>query len=197
MFIDKFIYFIGEYRMPAKKQITKEMILETALKLLREQGFEAINIKQLAKELKCSTQPVYLSFTGMEELRSALIPLAVKEFENAMITDSENGAVRLYDMEYIRFAKREPKLFCFLFMRANAFAETKRILLPIIEQSMKELMDRYHISHEEADYLHDHLWMHAHGIASMIATDFCDWNMEKVTLMLAESKAAFTEKYEV
>lgn len=30
---------------------------------------EAVNIKALAKELHCSTQPVYLSFASMDELR--------------------------------------------------------------------------------------------------------------------------------
>lgn len=44
--------------MPAKKQITKDMILGAALKLLKEQGYDAVNIKQLSKELGCSTQPV-------------------------------------------------------------------------------------------------------------------------------------------
>lgn len=182
--------------MPAKKQITREMILTAALRILKKQGFEAMNIKRLAKELKCSTQPVYLSFSGMDELREALIPLAVKEFETMMKKNSSDGIIRIYDMEYIHFVKSEPKLFCFLFMRANAFAEIKRTLFPIIEQSITELMDTYHISHEEADYLHDHLWMHTHGIASMIATDFCDWDMAKVENMLKECKVAFTKKYE-
>ena len=177
--------------MPAKKQITREMILNAALKLLKNQGFDAVNIKGLAKELKCSTQPVYLSFSGMEELREQLIPLAVKEFETIMKSDNKDGIVRLYEIEYIYFAKNEPNLFCFLFMRANAFSEIKRTILPIIEQSVKELMDKYNISHEQADYLHDNLWMHAHGIASMVATEFCDWNMEKVSYMLEQSRNAF------
>lgn len=183
--------------MPAKKQITRDMILNAALKILKKDGFEAVNIKGLAKKLKCSTQPVYLSFTGMDQLRSELIPLAVKEFKDIMRKKGKNDRIRLYDIEYIYFAKNEPKLFCFLFMRANAFEEIKRTLLPVIEQSVTELMDTYHISHEEADYLHDHLWMYAHGIASMIATDFCDWDMLKVNRMLEECKTAFTEKYEV
>lgn len=182
--------------MPAKKKITRDMILQAALKLLKERGFEAVNILELAKELKCSTQPVYLSFSGMDELRSELIHLAVMEFENFMKSDGKGEVIRIYDIEYIHFAQNEPKLFCFLFMRANAFSEIKRILLPVIEKSIQELMDTYHISHKEADYLHDHLWMHTHGIASMIATDFCDWDMEKVNYMLEECKQAFTGKYE-
>ena len=182
--------------MPAKKQITKEMILDAALKLLREQGYKAVNIKGLAKELGCSTQPIYLSFSGMEELRKELIPLAVAEFEQYMRSGSKDGVIRLYGMTYIQFAKEEPRLFCFLFMRPNAFTEIKQALLPMIERSIEELMGPYHIGHEEADILHDRLWMHAHGIASMIATNFCDWDMEKVGQMLVDCKRAFTGEYE-
>lgn len=182
--------------MPAKKQVPREMILTSALKLLTEQGCEAVNIKRLAADLGCSTQPIYLSFSGMDELRAELIPLAVKTFEEAMKSESADGVIRLYDMSYIRFAKGEPYLFCFLFMRKGAFAETKKSLLPMIETAVEELMSLYHIGHEEADLLHDQLWMHAHGIASMIATDFCDWNMKKVSRMLADCKDVFTKKYE-
>lgn len=52
--------------MPAKKQITKK--LNTALKLLKEQGYGAVNTEQPAKEMGCFTQPVYLFFSRMEEL---------------------------------------------------------------------------------------------------------------------------------
>lgn len=182
--------------MPAKKQITKDMILDAALKLLQNQGYDAVNIKQLAKELGCSTQPIYLSFSGMDELRDELLLVAVEEFVTYMKKNSRDALVSLYDVSYIHFAKEEPRLFCFLFMRANAFAEMKQAVLPIIEQSVNRLMDTYHISYEEADILHDQLWMHTHGIASMIATNFCNWDMEKAGTMLTECKRVFTEKYE-
>lgn len=183
--------------MPAKKQITKEMILNAAMKLLREQGYEAVNIKRLAQSLGCSTQPVYLSFSGMEELRKELVPLAVAEFEKYMRKENKDSIIRLYGMTYIQFAKEESPLFCFLFMRSNAFSEIRQALLPMIETAIAELMDNYRISHEKADILHDQLWMHAHGIASMIATNFCNWKMEKVEKMLFDCKCAFTQKYEV
>lgn len=180
--------------MPAKKQVTREKILASAMKLLKEQGSEAVTIQKLARELGCSTQPVYLSFTGMEELRGALIPLAVAEFR-AYMADGE-GPVRLYDPRYLQFAREEPRLFRFLFMRPGAFSEIRQALLPMIEESVAELTETYHIDSQQADILHDQLWMHAHGIAAMIATDFCDWDMEKGKRMLAQCKRAFTERYE-
>lgn len=169
------------------------MILNTALNLLREQGYEAVNIKQLANALNCSTQPIYLSFSGMDALRGELIPLTVAEFEKYM-KDGAN-TVCLYGIRYIQFAKEEPHLFRFLFMRSNALAEIKQALLPMIEHSITELRNTYHIAYDEADMLHDQLWMHTHGIASMIATNFCNWNMKKVERMLADCKHAFTQTY--
>lgn len=50
--------------MPAKKQITKDMILDAALTILKQDGMQAVNIKALAKTLNCSTQPVYLVIQG-------------------------------------------------------------------------------------------------------------------------------------
>lgn len=52
--------------MPAKKQVTKEMILGAALRVLMEGGTEAVNVKSLAAELGCSTQPIYLSFDNIK-----------------------------------------------------------------------------------------------------------------------------------
>lgn len=183
--------------MPAKKLITRDMILNAALVILKKRGYDNINIKELANELKCSTQPIYLSFTGMDELKKELIPMAVDEFENIMKNNNKDGVIRLYDIGYIQFAMNEPRLFNFLFMRANSFEEIKKKILPMIEQSIKELMDIYNISYEEADYLHDNLWMYAHGIAAMVATSFCDWDMSKVKYMLSECRDMFTKRYEV
>ncbi len=182
--------------MPAKKQITKDMILKAAFKLLKQQGYQAVTIKKLAKELKCSTQPIYLSFTGMDALRHELIALAIEEFKKTMQVENQQNTIHLYGIEYVQFARKNPNLFYFLFMRSHAFDETKQMLTPIIEQSINEFMDLYHISHDEADHLHDHLWMHSHGIASMIVTDFCDWDLEKVNFMIDNCKKIFIKEYE-
>ncbi len=80
-------------------------------------------------------------------------------------------------------------------MRQNAFIELKEALSPIMQESIKRLMARYGIEYDEAHHLHDQLWMHTHGIAAMTATDFCDWDMEKVRRMLAECETYLTKKY--
>ena len=181
--------------MPAKKQITREMILSAALKLLREGGIEAVNVKMLARELNCSTQPIYLSFSGMNELRTELTAKAVELFTQKMKC-AGTSSPDLFGMSYIHFAMTEKELFRYLFMRSNALSEIKEALVPMMERSISELMEKYNINHAEADYLHDQLWMHTHGIAAMIATDYCDWDMSKAQRMLNRCQKALVREYE-
>lgn len=60
--------------MPAAKRISKEAIIDAAAAVLRIGGFEAINARSVAEALGCSTQPIYLSFRNMEELKSGADP---------------------------------------------------------------------------------------------------------------------------
>lgn len=179
--------------MPAKKQITRDMILSAALDMLKDGGMEAVNVKSLAQRLNCSTQPIYLSFDNMDALRGELSSLAVREFLRQMKGNREE--VALYGMAYICFAQEEKQLFRFLFMRQNAYAELREALLPIMHSSISRLMERYQIDRDEAHHFHDQLWVHTHGIASMIATGFCDWNMDKVQNMLSECEQYLSRKY--
>ena len=48
--------------MPSSPKIPKELILEYALKMLIRDGYAALNIKALAKEIGCSTQPISWHF---------------------------------------------------------------------------------------------------------------------------------------
>lgn len=64
----------------------------------------------------------------MEELRQKLIPLAVADLKSYMKSGSENVAVCLYGMQYIFLCAGGSRLFCFPFMRPNAFSEIKQTL---------------------------------------------------------------------
>ena len=48
--------------MPRSVQIIKEKILAAAMNILIRDGYSAVNIKSIAKELECSTQPIAWQF---------------------------------------------------------------------------------------------------------------------------------------
>ena len=179
--------------MPARKQVPQKMILAAAMELLKSGGIDAVNVKAVARKLNCSTQPIYLSYDGIDSLRSELNTEAVNVFLHRV--EDTDSRLPLCGMSYIQFAQQEPQLFRFLFMRQNAFSELGNALTPVLESSISTLMEQYKICYEDAHFFHDQLWMLAHGIASMIATGFCTWEMTKVERMLHENEQCAARKY--
>lgn len=53
--------------MPPKAKVTKDMIINAAINVIREAGVENINARTVAKKLNCSTQPVMYHFETIEE----------------------------------------------------------------------------------------------------------------------------------
>ena len=102
--------------MPPKAQITKEMIVEAGLELVRMCGAEALNVRRVAAELKCSTQPVMYHFSTVEELKDEIYS-AADEFHTGYIMNvGENeDSMLAIGMRYIKFAAEEKHLFRFLF----------------------------------------------------------------------------------
>ena len=56
--------------MPSSPKIKKEDMLKTALDIVMESGYSALNIKEVAKRLGCSTAPISWQFGGMDGLRT-------------------------------------------------------------------------------------------------------------------------------
>lgn len=63
--------------MPAIRKTSKEAIINAALDVLRESGAAALNARNVAKKLGCSTQPIYLCFQNMEDLKAAMTQQAI------------------------------------------------------------------------------------------------------------------------
>lgn len=97
-------------------QITREMILDTALGLLIREGHEKVTIKSVANALGCSTQPISWTFSNMENFRSALAEYALEYANEKMLSGSDNTLEEYgrVGIAYIDMAFDEPNLIRFL-----------------------------------------------------------------------------------
>lgn len=64
-----------EIPMP-KQRITREMVVDAAFSIAREQGMEQVLVKHIAARLGCSVQPIYSYCRNMEDLRNAVMQRA-------------------------------------------------------------------------------------------------------------------------
>ena len=59
--------------MPRKSVYTREMVLEAAVEVFKNEGYEKITVKNIAKQLGCSIAPVYAAYTSMEDLKRDVV----------------------------------------------------------------------------------------------------------------------------
>lgn len=58
--------------MPRKVQYSREMIIDSAIKMVREKGPECINARDLGDYMGCSSRPLFTAFRNMDELIDAV-----------------------------------------------------------------------------------------------------------------------------
>ena len=96
-----------------KQKITKKMILDAAFTLLRTQGYESLNARNIASQTGCSVQPIYSCYSNMSELMEELF-LYTQQY---LTTYIEKNADKNYYFAsigrcHIGFAREEKYFFC-------------------------------------------------------------------------------------
>jgi len=176
--------------MPPTQRFSKEDILNTAFQLVREQGFENLNARNIAKMLNSSTQPVFSYYENMTELKTDLFAM-VNEYHSRYfdkVETDENLFVHI-GMAYIDFAIEEPNFFRLLFM-SNGFSGTglndffvdygydcndrlfnaiSQVVDPNLPESNRMFID---------------IWLYAHGIASMLVMNTLPTPRSEIKSML-------------
>ncbi len=173
--------------MPPKVKITKEDIVNTALKIVRDKGEDALNARAVAAYLNCSTQPVFSNFATMEDLQNKTLEAAYDLYLGFIKKEAESGdypKYKSFGMAYVRFAKEEKELFKFLFMRDRTGMSIGTS--PDFEESVQLIMESNGVTEETARLVHLELWTCVHGMGTMLATAFMPLDMELVSKILTD-----------
>ena len=104
--------------MPSSPKIQKETILKTAFDLLLREGYPSINIKTVASELGCSTQPISRQFGSMEGFRKELLAYCIEQLRTFFSTKGNrvSDIVSGIAKGYINLAFDFPNLYKYLYM---------------------------------------------------------------------------------
>lgn len=178
--------------MPPTARFSREDVLHAAYALVRREGPGALNARALAREMHCSTQPIFRLFSGMEELKHEIMSLADENICGCMrqrASSSCNPYVSVC-MTYMLFARDEPELFKLLFMRDRmsdgSFGKEYDIAwgFPMIESSVG-------VNREDAIKLYERSFFYVHGLAVCIATKYTPCMEEaRMEALITESLVA-------
>lgn len=159
--------------MPPKARITREMVIDAAFAITREQGIASVNARAVSEALGCSTQPVMYHFRRIEDMKRAVYAKA-DAYHTAFITQPGEGNPMLsIGMNYIRFARQEKHLFRLLF-QTNEF-EGKSVVGLMEDEALAPviavLSGATGVPHKQARSMFRLLFLLVHGYASMLANN--------------------------
>lgn len=183
--------------MPPKFRFTKEEITNAALSITRKNGLSGLTARSLAAELNCSVKPIFGLFENMEAVQQEVYSAAYNLYRNYLQEDMSKGKYPPYKasgMAYIRFAKEERELFKLLFMRDRSqenTEENREEVKPLLELIQRNLG----LCEEDAYLFHIEMWLYVHGIATMIATSYLDWQDEFISKVLTDAYTGLKYRY--
>ena len=170
--------------MPPKPKVTSDMIIDAAVDVVRQDGFESINARAVSKRLHCSTQPVMYHFETINALKQAAFKRVDQmHTEYLMNIADEQDPVLGIGLNYIRFAVEQPQLFRFLFQSGYAQEHSlpemidSEELAPVIA-AMQEgaSQDGCEMTVQQVKDVCLTVALFAHGYASIIANNQLEYD---------------------
>ncbi len=165
--------------MPPKTKVTAEMVVNAAIEVARQSGYESINARTVSGQLHCSTQPVMYHFSTIESLKKAAYKrLDQLHSEYMMNTRPGQDPILGIGLNYIRFAVEEPQLFRFLFQ--SGYAEENNLLEMVDSEELVPVLAAMRegagLNMEKTRQVFITVALFAHGYASIIANNHLEFD---------------------
>ncbi len=148
------------------------MIIDTALAMIRAEGWASLTARNIARRLNSSVGPIYSILNSMGALEEELVRNVVEMLMASMNTPRTDDPILDIGLGYIAFARDEGQLFkCFIEEKYSALRKTYREKL--WEESRKKFIDdsRYNdLTHEEIYQHRRKMFVFTYGMAVLLNT---------------------------
>lgn len=113
--------------MPPVKKYIKEDIINVAYNIVKNEGYEGVNARRIARELGCSVQPIFHNFSSMDELNKEVYVKIYDKYKEYMISgkDNKENAYKHMGLAYIKFAKDYPEFLRFCLCKKQTLAQNQ------------------------------------------------------------------------
>lgn len=165
--------------MPRNAIYKKEEIIDVALQIVREQGYEALSARSLSKALNCSITPIFTMFENMEEVVECTFKAAGRVFANYFesVTDYV-PAFKEFGMRMVSFARQESNLFNFLCQEGD-----KTIIPHQAVECMQHVCTDFAIDNEKREAFNRQIWTFICGLVAVSSADREKYTDEVVSEM--------------
>jgi AcrR family transcriptional regulator len=180
--------------MGAKTSLTRNAFVEAAFKIVREKGLEKLSARSLAKELHCSTMPIYSYLKSMKSLHKQLGKKATDLLLTYQTTPRTGRVFFDMGLGYILFARQEKNLFRLLFAR-NEGGGNSRVKKTMTEFALKSLVQEMKndpifqsLNERQLENILIKMWIFVHGLAFLMNNNaFPNGNEDYIKEIIGET----------
>lgn len=172
--------------MARKKEIDKQRILDAAYKLAVRGGIESLTARNIAKAVNCSTQPIYLEFENMQDLRNQVLARISDELKSNTLQQNLTGEPLIdLDLSYLYFAKEHVDLFRAMFVDGK-FGNQMIVdtLMGLGIEKFKQQFDAEQYSDERLKHIVIANWIAATGLATLLINKMANFTQAQMVSVL-------------
>lgn len=198
-------------RKELEKQEMRRLILDTAMKLFLEKGFENITLRNIAEKIEYSPATIYLYFKDKDEIIYTLHREGFEELYRWQqkihsVKDPFERLHRHAEM-YVSFALENPEYYDLMFIKRTPFKKIKEVepegcmdweigmrSFDLLKENIKECMKAGAFQKTDVSVAAFSLWAYVHGIVSLIIRERCSMFDEEQIRSLVKGSLDFLQQ---
>lgn len=177
------------------KVYTREHILKAAYELIEKDGFSNFTARNVANQMGVSTQPIYLEFENMEDLKQTLIKEIFDDLSKKVFSVEHTGD-KLIDISinYIDFAQNNPRLFMAMYLDEKGGGKVMYDLsYRFIKDTILQEKDYQNLSEEYIEALFHGTWITITGLATLMLSKVIVPSRQQTIAIIENSVNAILE----
>jgi AcrR family transcriptional regulator len=168
--------------MPKVSLLTKEVILQAALKVVQEEGLYALSARNVAQQMGSSTRPIYESYANMDELKEDVL----KEIRQVLIQSYQTyrrtgDALLDLLLGYVHTAHTKSILF-----RCYYSTDNPDNLLDKADMAQTLQANLEEVSLDKRQEIVNHISIYIYGLSGLIASKKVEYDENAMEIHLKE-----------
>jgi AcrR family transcriptional regulator len=175
---------IAERKNRERKNM-RRVILDTAMKLFLEEGFEKVTMRRIAEIIEYSPASIYSYFENKDDILYALYREGFEELyrrqQSVLTIEDPVKRLRKHGEVCISFAFESPELYDLMFIMRGPVKKIQErdegnaglVVYEFLKQNVKECMDAGLIPKTNVDAATFSFWSLVHGMVSLIIRERC------------------------
>ena len=174
--------------MARKKKFTREIIINSCVELIRNEGFDALTIRKIAKKMNSSINPIFYEFGTLDNLKKAAILKCIEIYNTFInkVPKIDSKPYLSFGISFLRFAYLEPNIFNVLYL-SN---ETDKLIIKFHQQENSKAIEKIKLvtsfDLENSAIIHKNLSIAVLGLGVLLSQRKIIYNEKEITKFLID-----------